>query len=613
MRKYECEHWSMQDIANAMKGKDDRERKIIIPMFQRGKRWSADKREKFINSLLLGYPVGTLLFAKRGEKTYSVIDGLQRSTTICEYILNPTRRENLNNVSEDVLDSCRLAVLPDNCNRTINTTINNIILDYISTQKDFNSIQVFQIANAIIEKIPTEQDYKTEINNLVNVLTPWFDGYKKDYDTIRQTEMPIIVYTNNSDNLHEIFERINKQGEPLTDYEIYAASWRLEKYHINNIDIVNYVLKKYDALVLDDYELEEYNRNEILRSQELTAFEYLFGFGKYLINKYDFLNLEPDKKDNEVTTIGFELMDVCLNTSKKISELAETFFHRRININLLERRIKESIDFVYSALAPICEFKGNKRKKKYLHPKYFILALIAFVLHEMYDINQLEKKKDTWSRDKDIIYSRIQHHYVFGLVNNDWHDGGIGKMYSDVKERAFMEEISKKSWEGLLDGYFSKSLMAREVKKVANPTNADIVLLNCIYLNTFTVNDQLSNARFDVEHLATKERMKNLIQQTQCMGLPISSIANQCYLPEDINRQKKSKTIYEEDREHKLLIPISEIEEKYSFTQPQDFDFLYLPYQNGDYKALEDYYVAFLEKRFDIQKQKIFKFLGFGQ
>lgn len=609
MRKYKPENWTMQEIANAMKGKDAQGRQIVIPLFQRGKRWSPEKREKFINSLLLGYPVGTLLFADRGDKTYSVIDGLQRSTTICEYVLNPTKRENLKDVDESTLDSCREIIFPNNNNKTINNKLNELILNCLSKQRDFNSVQVYYIVDALLDEFPCAQNDRAITRSLVDILTEWLTDYKQDYDTILTTEMPVIVYSSNTDNLHEIFERINKQGEPLTDYEIYAASWRQEKYKINNSKIVDFVLKKYDSLVLEHYELEDYNHTEMSRTQKLTAFEYLFGLGKYLINTYPFLNLEPNKKENEVSAIGFELVDVCLNNTKKIPELAEQIYNQHIDINLLERRIRESIDFVYQAIAPICEFKGNQRKTKFLHPKYFILAIIAFVLHEMYDIDYLDKKRDSWTSNEKIIYKRIQQHYVYGLVNNDWHDGGIGKMYSSVKDRAFMEEISIKSWESLLKNYFDKSLMAKEVKKVANPTNADKVLLNCIYLNIFTVNDQLSNARFDIEHLATKERMKALMKLTNSTGLPISSIANQCYLPESVNRKKKDKTLYEEISNNHI---IKEIEEKYSFTQAQDFDFLYLPYLQGDFKALEKYYVEFLEKRFEIQKKKILEFLGFN-
>lgn len=611
MRNYRCEHWSMNDIAHAMKGVDNDERRIVIPIYQRGKRWEADKREKFINSLLQGFPVGTLLFAEQGHKTYAVIDGLQRSTTICEYILYPTRRDNLHNIEENVLTNCREVLLPGNENITINNAINEKILSYMATKSSFREITPFDIANMLIQNISNDGvDYKNKINGLMAILQIWYENYIKEFNSICETEIPVIVYTGDSTNLNEIFSRINRQGEPLDDYEIYAAIWRTDKYRINNDDIIEKVIKKYDSLILENYSIENYNSNDYRISKELTAFEYLFGLGKYLVEKFDFINLDKTKKDSQVTPAGFELADVCLCSGQKnVKSLAQTIYEERINLNKLERRIKESIDFVYQSIAPICDFKGNKRRKKYLHPKFFIYALIAFVLREMYDIKTLEKKA-TWERNRLFIAKQIKQYYVYDIISNEWHDGGMGKMYSAVRERKFVAEITKKSWESLLDNYFAKSLRSREVGDVQNPTNADVIILNCIYLNIFTANDQLSTSKFDIEHLATKEKMKRVINLTQSLGLPISSIANQCYLPEGINRKKKDKTIYEEWHEKGFDIPIQEIERKYSFTAESDFEFLDYSYENGDYNKLETEYLKFLERRFAEQKKRFFNFLG---
>ena len=53
--------------------------------------------------------------------------------------------------------------------------------------------------------------------------------------------------------------------------------------------------------------------------------------------------------------------------------------------------------------------------------------------------------------------------------------------------------------------------------------------------------DQLSIDKFDVEHIAPKEQMRKLIEACKGEGLPISCIANLCYLPEYVNRSKKDR------------------------------------------------------------------------
>lgn len=606
-RKYKLESWSLNDIAFAMKNSDDEGRKIIIPIFQRGKRWDKCLKEDLLDSLLKGYPVGTLLFAEKGNKTYSVVDGLQRCTTVCEYILNPTLRENLHDIDSNILTACRTIFFPDNENLTINTKINSTILNFISKHKSFDEIEVGDIAEELYSEIKgNDNDRFREITKqLKDVLKPWYAAYKADFESIKQTEIPVIVYVGNNEYLNDIFSRINKKGKDLTDYEIYAATWNLNRYTINDQDIIEAVIKKYDNLALDDYTIEEYDSNEIRKQRQLTAFEFLFGFGKAIIKKYDFLDLDKPKEDDEISEIGFELIDACLNNTKNVCNLADIIRDEHINLNLLNRRLNEAISFVKDTLAPICTFRGNSRKKiQFLHPKYLILALIAFTFREMYDINDMNQKKDSWEISKTKIKKNLLTHYVFGIVRNEWHDGGIGKMYSAIRERSFLEDYEKSQWESMLNGYFESQLLYRQLKKFSNPSNADKLLLNCIYTDIFTVKDNCSDTYYDIEHLATKKRMENLMQSAGCIkGLPVAHIANLCYLPAGINRKKKDKTIYEDQY---ISMPIEEVENKYSFTTNQDFDFLYYPYKNGDCQKLEDSYMAFLRDRFDVQKQRIY-------
>ena len=362
MKNYDCKNWTMNDIAHAMKGRDSLGRTIVIPMFQRGKRWKADRRDAFIDSLLKGYPVGTLLFADQGNNVYSVIDGLQRCSTICEYILNPTELENLSPIDDDVLSACRLALFPDNKNVAINKVINEKILTYVSSKKTFNDIESLGIAMHLCDEFPTDQEYQTLLKRLGGILAAWYSEYKKEFESICQTEIPVIVYSGDNVHLNEIFNRINKKGLPLSDYEIYAATWNQEKYTVNKQEIVEFVIKKYDCLALDEYAIQSYDSNEMRRTKQLTIFEFLFGFGKYIINNYDFLNLDPSNRDDEVSSVGFELVDACLNNSKKVSNLANDIRTRKIDINLLERRIEESIKFVRDVIAPIFDFRGNQRE-----------------------------------------------------------------------------------------------------------------------------------------------------------------------------------------------------------------------------------------------------------
>ena len=136
-----------------------------------------------------------------------------------------------------------------------------------------------------------------------------------------------------------------------------------------------------------------------------------------------------------------------------------------------------------------------------------------------------------------------------------------------------MSDIPPRAWRTALDGFFDKSMARTESKAIVNPKSEEYVILNCIYLSTFTAMDQLSIDRFDVEHIAPKEQMKKLIATCKGSGLPISCIANLCYLPEYANRSKRDKNFYQ-DTAYLQKVNIDEIERKYSFTTSDDLEWI---------------------------------------
>lgn len=190
-----------------------------------------------------------------------------------------------------------------------------------------------------------------------------------------------------------------------------------------------------------------------------------------------------------------------------------------------------------------------------------------------------------------------------------WHSGGTKSLYSFSKR--YFSELPVRSWRTALDGFFDKSMNRKETRKVESPKNKEYIFLNCVYLQAFTAMDQLSISSFDVEHIATKEQMKKLIEICQGSGLPISCIANLCYLPEYANRSKKGKNFYQ-DEKYRQRVSIPEIERKYSFTKEQDLEWMNMPYTNraGDFDYLYKAYTDFCINRFSKMKRLFCESMG---
>lgn len=599
------ESWTMKDLTDSLRNMNKDNKHIVVPMFQRGKRWKVDQELRFIESLKQGFPVGTMLFYKRVEnnkEVYTLVDGLQRGNTIKKYMLSPTKYFLEESIPSTLIDDIHNLLGLTGSSSQIKSKITEIIKNSIYEFEGVDQIETYHVAKKIQNEFPMETE---KFDSLMNLLIPFIKGYKELNDEISKSTIPVIVYTGDEDNLPVIFDRINSQGTPLTQYEVYAASWPIDKkFYVKNSNIIDKVIKKYDSLADDEYAIHGYDRDSLRKTKQLNAFEYLFGLGKVL-NDLDFLHFEKNEAADEINTMAFELVNACLNNGR---DGIKTLYNEILNIdvNQFEERLFEAVEFVRKIISQVTLFKGNTRNSnQILYSKFQILSMIACTFKEKYDLNNISIARRTWNQNRSILEKNMLYHFIYDIITDEWSNGGTTKIYSVSKPNKYMVSIPKTTWESALNNYFEQLNTRNEKAKVSNPKNADIIILNCIYLSTFTALNQLSIEKFDIEHIAPKEQMKDLITACKGEGLPISSIANLCYLPEYINRSKKKKNFYQ-DKGYTSKVNLSEVEEKYSFTCKEDLEWMDMPFQDGDYEQLKEYYLDFLTKRYNILKEKFY-------
>lgn len=602
-----CENWTLQDLSSALQDMHKDNKRIVVPMFQRGKRWSKKQEQVFIDSLIKGYPVGTMLFYETYEdnkRTYILVDGLQRGNSIKKYMTNPTEFFYDDSISDEFCASI-LKLLKQN-NKSDYAIIRTVLTNFIKKQKTFKNLQYFSVAKEIADVFKTGYE---PIESLIGIISMFFEERQDLYDKIAGTVIPVIVYAGDESNLPDIFDRINSKGTPLDQYEVYAAAWPVnEKYVISNNKIIENVVRKYDCFIEDGFQIHGYNREEMRSTKKVNAFEYLFGFSKYLVNKYEILGFNKNIPDDTVNPLAYELVNACLNDTDRIKTLYKNL--RKIDLDILEKAVCNAIEFVNNAISVVTKFKGNSRNtNKIFHSKYQVLSMISTTFKEMYADGKYLEMAPTWNERKSVIAKNLVQYYVYDIITNYWSEGGTGKIHAAAKPNRYMIEISSRAWMVALDSFFEKSMLRSETKKVASPKSEEYVILNCIYLKTFTAMDQLSIERFDVEHIAPKEQMRKLIESCNGEGLPISCIANLCYLPEYVNRSKKDRNFYQ-DKKYLLHVKLDEVENKYSFTEAEDLEWMDMPYETGDFEVLKEYYTEYCTKRFDKIKHLFCDALG---
>ena len=186
-----------------------------VPIYQRNYAWGKDEIEALVQDVWDAYKkdshssyyIGTLVTYKKDEKTYEVIDGQQRLTTLY-LILHALNK----------LDKTESNKLTYRARQRSTTTLNNLGK---SIEEQDNGIENgYKLSKDAIEKIVTNKENNTFANYFVN-------------------NVKIIHYIVPRDvDLNHYFEVMNSRGEQLEKHEIVKA--KLYAILRNDVDRVKF-------------------------------------------------------------------------------------------------------------------------------------------------------------------------------------------------------------------------------------------------------------------------------------------------------------------------------------------------------------------------------------
>ena len=83
--------WKMEEFSVLEIDKNLSSKKFVVPRYQRGVVWNDRQRADLVDTIKKGLPFGTLLLYKNDLNLYQIIDGLQRSHAVIEFVNNPTQ------------------------------------------------------------------------------------------------------------------------------------------------------------------------------------------------------------------------------------------------------------------------------------------------------------------------------------------------------------------------------------------------------------------------------------------------------------------------------------------------------------------------------------------
>lgn len=393
----DVESWFVDELIRATSKDKSSKREIIVPSFQRGIVWNKKKQELLIESIKKGYPIGTLLLYEEnsgvalGKRCYKLIDGLQRTNALKQYSKSPTSFFSKADVPDATVDNLSREMAKTS--EQGRDSIKRVITNWVKGVRDFTETAGWDasgITSALIQNvlnIPSESpDYYAEFGRLLNndhvknAINEFLQKVRETSD-IKKVKVPIIIFSGDASHLPAVFELLNTKGTVLSRYEVFAAQWsEKDKQKIKNKKIREFIWKKYDRLDEESFTSEAYEQatdEKSRRVQEYTLFEYLFGFGEYLADKYKLLFKESNDDRARPSSAGFNLFTACIGLRiNEMSQLPERI--RGMDRSVLEDWIEQATQFVENTLRPVLSVKQHKRKQRTIyHSEYQIVSMIA--------------------------------------------------------------------------------------------------------------------------------------------------------------------------------------------------------------------------------------------
>lgn len=599
---------------------------FFIPLYQRGCVWSPKQKDQFVDTLKRGLPFGTiLLYHDEAKNLYQIIDGLQRCSTILEFINNPARYFDAGDIEDGLPHKLAIITGLSNHNSIIDKIENHIVSwvhSAFSSMDEVRDMQYFDYAHAFTDFFPSAKGREDDIVKAVKYTLKKFKNLCEDLCTVR---IPAIVIKGDDDALPEIFERINSKGTQLSKYQIYAATWT-KTYEIKSQELqklIKFNIDRYLCMASDGIEISDFDPASYLKDKELNPFEIAYALGKFLGEKYPSLFSIKDKI-KDVDSLGFSLITACIGVKNAQSKALHTELDRVVgpnNINIFLERIIQCVDTAQKLIGKYNKFKINSGNEAGpLHTEFQITSLIANIFVARYatynkddndkiiDFNlSLQASNQDWNNYERKLKDHAWKRYFLDILHARWKGAGDKRLDNVVFDRGYYtQEIGWSEFKSSITQWYEQTKTEkREHKRVTPPQEAEKIFFALLYLPIFTAGDQADQSKYDVEHLATKSLMKKCLDRYDGnLRLPIGSIGNLCLLPQRENRAKRDKTIYGDSSFlQKSKYTLAELEEKFTFTNKDNLS--WIDDSTLDQDAFEKKYLDYLDIRFDAMVDKI--------
>ena len=551
--------FSVGKIISMMDG-DDPEFRITVPGFQRGIVWGHSHRKELVESILNGYPIGSILLWKRSTEEdiiqYSLIDGLQRCTSLQKYNREPT--QHLDTAWLRTKDWYRL-LKREGANEGLGG-FDELIISWIRSLDNLQSATPTSFQTMLRD---TGSLTDAQILNLNDPIQQFVTGLQSDY-SILDYKIPAVIYDGPFEHLTEIFTRINRLGKPLTKLQIIVTAWSNRPVQIDEENQIERLISTKAKLRLqsfeqDGYEVEDFDEHNI-QSFCGDLFQYCFGLGKVLLEKG--ANIFPQSNDTDPDTIAFYLLGVANKIRVgQLGELPDKIGgspYSAPDLSAFSAAAVDSVQTVSGWFNWLTDLNLNRTGDEPFIPHSVnqMISIVCRVLLAKYSTNDWQIKS-TWAQQENNIRASIPTWYLLDILNNEWGGSGDTLLFNrcwaplesddgtsiHALDPSYLANPDRESCDAVLEAWYQNQMGWKQSSRPQLHSKHKLVL-KYIYSRMMSVSDN-ANHRYHVEHINSVSHMIEKIAVDGSGGWPMNSISNMMLLEHSINTVKGNTTVKE--------------------------------------------------------------------
>lgn len=171
--------WKMEEFSVLEIDRNLSSKKFVVPRYQRGVVWNDRQRADLVDTIKKGLPFGALLLYKNDDNIYQIIDGLQRSHAVIEFVNNPTQFFDEEDIEDGIIKKIvSLANIQGNLKaqeEKVKELLETWVKDNHKTLDEVERMQYAKFGQVIADEFPTCKGKEFDIGDMIE---PMMKNYK---------------------------------------------------------------------------------------------------------------------------------------------------------------------------------------------------------------------------------------------------------------------------------------------------------------------------------------------------------------------------------------------------------------------------------------------------